>query len=181
MTVCTSSCATGSLPCPSRIFSSRRWRQTTASPRRSCVRIVADLDVQPGARIRVSQEVKVFHAPKHKSGLSLEGMEGTVTAVVKEHKGKELSANLPIRVQFALPAADGRKETKLIAHLVRLTPRHPSLPGASHAFQLAPTSDVGFLCSSCSLVLDSNDAVAHAAGRIGSAGALTDATRGVRR
>ena len=75
----------------------------------------------------MSQAVKVFHSPKHKPGLSLEGMEGTVTAIVKEHKGKELSANLPIRVQFALPATDGGKETKLIAHLVRpprVTPRN---------------------------------------------------------
>ena len=69
----------------------------------------------------MSQPVTVFHAPKHKSGISLEGMEGTVTAVIKEHKGKELSANLPIRVQFALPADDSGKEAKLIAHLVRIT------------------------------------------------------------
>ena len=73
----------------------------------------------------MTQPITVFHSPKHKPGLELEGMEGTVSAVVKEHKGKELSANLPVRVQFELPAKDGGKETKLIAHLVRplSTPR----------------------------------------------------------
>ena len=101
------------------IFSPRRWSRTTACSRRSCVRICAAADISTGARVRVSQPVTVFHAPKQKSGLSLEGMEGTVTAVIKEHKGKELSANLPIRVQFILPADDSGKEGKLIAHLVR--------------------------------------------------------------
>ena len=78
----------------------------------------------------MTQPVTVFHAPKHKPGLKLEGMEGTVSAIVKEHKGKELSANLPVRVQFELPAKDGGKETKLIAHLVCHTPHTPMHPHA---------------------------------------------------
>lgn len=55
--------------------------------------------------------------PKHKAGLNLEGMEGTVLDIVTEYNGKELSANLPVKVQFALPAEDGGKEGKAICHL----------------------------------------------------------------
>ena len=140
MTACLPMHASGSLTCRygRTSFSPAGWLQTTACTRRAPMRISAASDIQPGARIRVSQPVTVFHSPKHKPSLSLEGLEGTVTAVVKEHKGKELSANLPIRVQFALPAADGGKETKLIAHLVRPPPPPP--PPPARAPSLDPPS-----------------------------------------
>ena len=51
-------------------------------------------------------------------GLSLEGLEGEVLEVVKEYQGKNLTANLPYKVQLLLEN-DGKK-TKFFAHLVRL-------------------------------------------------------------
>lgn len=49
-------------------------------------------------------------------GLSLEGLEGEVLEVVKEYQGKNLTANLPYKVQLLLEN-DGKK-TKFFAHLV---------------------------------------------------------------
>ena len=49
-------------------------------------------------------------------GLSLEGLEGEVLEVVKEYQGKNLTANLPYKVQLLLDN-DGKK-SKFFAHLV---------------------------------------------------------------
>ena len=67
-------------------------------------------------------------------GLSLEGLEGEVLEVVKECQGKNLTANLPYKVQLLLDN-DGKK-TKFFAHLV--SPCSPV-----HATQLTQS----FCCS----------------------------------
>ena len=59
----------------------------------------------------------MFHAPKHKEGLQLKGKEGTVKQIVKNFKGKELSANLPYRIEFILEVPDA-KDVKFFAHMV---------------------------------------------------------------
>lgn len=61
-------------------------------------------------------QVTVYHAPKRPE-LQLQGLEGTVKSIVKVFKGKELSANLPYRVEFHLEA-EGGKQQKLLVHLV---------------------------------------------------------------
>jgi len=91
-------------------------RHTVRPARRSFRRVFAG-EIAQGQTVRVTQAVTVYHAAKHKAGLNLEGMEGTVLGVIDKHNGKELSANLPVKVQFKLPAEDGGKEGKLIAHL----------------------------------------------------------------
>ncbi|KAI3436639.1 hypothetical protein D9Q98_006055 [Chlorella vulgaris] len=76
-----------------------------------------------GARIKVTAPIKVYHVGKFKAGLDLEGMEGVVlqpnVGDFKHQDGKqhELSATLPVKVQFAVPAPDGGKDVKVIAHL----------------------------------------------------------------
>ena len=70
-----------------------------------------------GQRVKVAVPVKVYHAPKHPEGLDLHGMEGTVVKDVTQYKGKVLSANFPLFVEFALPAGD--KPSKFKVHLVR--------------------------------------------------------------
>ena len=60
----------------------------------------------------------MYHAPKVPE-LDLEGKEGTVKLIVKKFKGKELSANLPYRVEFVLEP-ESEKPKKLVVHLVSL-------------------------------------------------------------
>lgn len=74
----------------------------------------------PGAKVRVSVPLKVWHVAKFKEGLELQGMEGTVLANVAEWKGKVLSASLPWKVQFeAADPAGSSKPVKVIAHLAQ--------------------------------------------------------------
>jgi hypothetical protein len=60
---------------------------------------------------------------KFKKGLSLEGLEGTVLSNETQYHDKDgepitLSANLPWKVEFKVPAPDGGKDVKVLAHLV---------------------------------------------------------------
>jgi hypothetical protein len=70
-----------------------------------------------GTRVRVTQSLKVFHAPKRKEGLDLEGMEGELLSYVDVYKGKQLSSNLPAKVRFLIDN-DG-KESKFFTHLAQ--------------------------------------------------------------
>lgn len=77
-----------------------------------------------GSRVRVTAPIKVFHAPKYKAGLDLQGKEGVVVQPnvcdYKHHDGQkhQLSANLPVKVQFLVPPPSGEgKEIKVLAHL----------------------------------------------------------------
>ncbi len=60
-----------------------------------------------GSRVRVTAPIKVFHAPKYKAGLDLQGKEGTVVQPnvcdYKHHDGQkhQLSANLPVKASCA--------------------------------------------------------------------------------
>ena len=69
-------------------------------------------------QVSCALQVIVYHAPKL-SELQLEGKEGTVKQIVKVFKGKELSANLPYKVEFLLDK-EGGKQRKVLAHLVGL-------------------------------------------------------------
>ena len=62
-----------------------------------------------GDRVRVVESVVVYHHPQNrKEPFDIKGMEGEVTAIVTEWRGRPVSANLPILVQF---------EKKFKAHL----------------------------------------------------------------
>ena len=54
-----------------------------------------------GDRVRVVESVIVYHHPQNrKEPFDIKGMEGEVTAIVTEWRGRPVSANLPILVQF---------------------------------------------------------------------------------
>lgn len=62
-----------------------------------------------GDRVRVVKSVIVYHYPEHRQEpFNIEGMEGEVIEIVKEWKGRPVSANLPVLVKF---------EPKFKAHL----------------------------------------------------------------
>ncbi|CAM6090525.1 unnamed protein product [Calypogeia fissa] len=70
--------------------------------------------VQPGAKIRVKVPLTVYHVLKSPN-LNLEGLEGEVKEVLGVYKGKTISANLPIKVQFVIEVEG--KPVKFFAHL----------------------------------------------------------------
>ena len=76
-------------------------------------RVMASLST--GSKVKVTKPVKVFHVGKFKGGLDLNGMTGTVVENVQMYQGKELSANLPWKVEFSVE--NGDKPVKVLAHL----------------------------------------------------------------
>jgi hypothetical protein len=55
-----------------------------------------------GDRVRVIESVVVYHHPEHKlSPFDVNGLEGEVKAFVTEWRGRPVSANLPILVEFS--------------------------------------------------------------------------------
>lgn len=54
-----------------------------------------------GDRVCVKNSVIVYHHPQHRNEpFDIKGMEGEVIAMVLEWKGRPVSANLPVQVQF---------------------------------------------------------------------------------
>lgn len=68
--------------------------------------------------MKVTKEVKVYHVPQHTAGYDLFSRTGVVVKNVVYYKDKQLSPNLPYKVQFEIEKADG-KPAKFFAHLVR--------------------------------------------------------------
>jgi len=57
--------------------------------------------MQVGDRVRVSESVVVYHHPEHRNeAFDIQGLEGEVTAVITDWKGRPVSANYPIYVKF---------------------------------------------------------------------------------
>lgn len=73
--------------------------------------------LKEGTKVKVTAEIKVYHAPKQADGLDLTGREGVVVKNVAYFKDKVLSPNLQYKVQFELNQ-DGGKASKFFAHLV---------------------------------------------------------------
>jgi len=74
--------------------------------------------LQVGDAVRVVESVMVYHVPKKNQGIDLKGMNGQVVGDARVYKGKEISANLPWKVQFEIqPEEEGKKNTKFFAHL----------------------------------------------------------------
>jgi hypothetical protein len=62
-----------------------------------------------GDRVRVKESVVVYHHPEHRNqAFDIKGQEGEVLSILKEWKGRPVSANFPIIVKF---------EGKFRAHL----------------------------------------------------------------
>ena len=62
-----------------------------------------------GDRVRVNASVVVYHYPKQKQKpFDLKGMEGEIVNILTDWRGRPISPNLPIVVQF---------EKKFKAHL----------------------------------------------------------------
>lgn len=54
-----------------------------------------------GDRVRVKESVMVYHHPEHRNQpFDLKDLEGEVVNFADEWRGKPVSANLPIYVQF---------------------------------------------------------------------------------
>ncbi|OWM72629.1 ferredoxin-thioredoxin reductase, variable chain-like [Punica granatum] len=68
-----------------------------------------------GARVRVTAPVKVYHVPRVPE-VDLTGMEGVLKQNVAIWKGKRVSANLPLKVEF-VKDIEGRGPVKFFAHL----------------------------------------------------------------
>ncbi|MEI1376014.1 MAG: ferredoxin-thioredoxin reductase variable chain [Nostoc sp.] len=55
-----------------------------------------------GDRVRVKESVVVYHHPEHRSqAFDIKGTEGDVVGIATEWRGRPISANLPIVVQFS--------------------------------------------------------------------------------
>ena len=55
-----------------------------------------------GDRVRVIESVVVYHHPEHKSDpFDVKGLEGEVKGIVTEWRGRPVSANLPVLVEFS--------------------------------------------------------------------------------
>jgi hypothetical protein len=55
-----------------------------------------------GDQVRVIESVVVYHHPEHKSDpFDVKGLEGEVKGIVTEWRGRPVSANLPVLVEFS--------------------------------------------------------------------------------
>ena len=62
--------------------------------------------MQVGDRVRIKDSVIFYHHPLHR-GVAFEakGMEGEITAVLQEWRGRPISANFPLVVSFEVEGA----------------------------------------------------------------------------
>jgi hypothetical protein len=67
-----------------------------------------------GDRVRVKESVIVYHYPEHRNEpFDIKGQEGEVIAIVREWRGRPVSANLPINVKFEGKFRAHLRETEL--------------------------------------------------------------------
>lgn len=91
---------------PFAVGSARRLQRTAARRAAAAANGAGPVAaLSEGSRVRVTAPIKVFHVPKYKAGLELQGKEGTVVQPnvcdYKHHDGQkhQLSANLPVKVR----------------------------------------------------------------------------------
>lgn len=54
-----------------------------------------------GDRVRVKESVIFYHHPSRRNEpFDAQGLEGTVIAIISDWKGRPVSANFPVHVQF---------------------------------------------------------------------------------
>jgi hypothetical protein len=62
--------------------------------------------MQVGDHVRIKDSVIFYHHPLHRSeAFDAQGMEGTVTGILKEWQGRPISANFPLVVEFQVEGA----------------------------------------------------------------------------
>jgi Ferredoxin thioredoxin reductase variable alpha chain len=76
----------------------------------------AEMAAKIGKKIRVKVPLKVYHVMK-KPDLDLYGLEGVIKQYAVIWKGKQISANLPFKVEFFIPIDGQDKPLKVLAHL----------------------------------------------------------------
>jgi hypothetical protein len=71
-----------------------------------------------GASVKVKDAITVFHAPKHKAGLALQGVVGTVEKYndLTEDGSALLSSTQPLTVRFSVPGPEG-KPVSFVTHM----------------------------------------------------------------
>ncbi|CAG9460854.1 unnamed protein product [Pedinophyceae sp. YPF-701] len=72
----------------------------------------------PGAKVKVTAPITVYHVPKNKDGIMIEGMVGEVADDVSEYKGKKLSATFPVKVKFTKDNGADAKPTTFMVHMI---------------------------------------------------------------
>ena len=95
-------------PTPSSSLDPVGAHKGLATPRRVAARAaVAPSPVaklQAGDKVKVTESVVVYHVPKSKGAATdLNGMEGEVASRADDLNGTYISANLEVRVAFAVP------------------------------------------------------------------------------
>lgn len=69
-----------------------------------------------GDRVRVKESTIVYHHPEHRNEpFDIKGLEGEVVAFVTEWRGRPVSANLPVQVQFSKKFKVHLRESELEA------------------------------------------------------------------
>lgn len=62
--------------------------------------------MQVGDRVRIKDSTILYHHPLHRNEpFDCKGLEGTVSAIVTEWRGKAVSANFPLCVDFQIAGA----------------------------------------------------------------------------
>ena len=62
--------------------------------------------MQVGDRVRIKDSTVFYHHPLHRNeAFDAQGLEGAVTAIVKDWRGRPVSANFPVCVAFQVEGA----------------------------------------------------------------------------
>jgi hypothetical protein len=59
-----------------------------------------------GDRVRIKESVVFYHHPLHRNeAFDGQGLEGVVVSLLTDYKGRPISPNFPIQVEFAVEGA----------------------------------------------------------------------------
>ncbi|XGB43746.1 MAG: ferredoxin-thioredoxin reductase variable chain [Nodosilinea sp. LVE1205-7] len=59
-----------------------------------------------GDCVKVKEPVVFYHHPLHRNtGFNAQGLEGVVVAILRDYRGRPISANFPIQVEFQVAGA----------------------------------------------------------------------------
>ena len=98
------------------VFKAQLFALTGVQPERQKVMLKGAILDQSWDKVKVKESVVVYHVPKSKgAAVDLNGMEGEVASRADDLNGTYISANLEIRVAFAVP--DDPKGKTFIAHM----------------------------------------------------------------
>jgi hypothetical protein len=96
-----------------------RARRCAAAGLRVCAAVQsAGAAIPLGSRVKVTAPITVFHAPKHKAGLALQGVVGVVEKYndLTEDGNALLSSTQPLTVRFSVPGPEG-KPVSFVTHM----------------------------------------------------------------